>query len=295
MKPTPTIKTTPNNFILIGAAGYVAPKHLKAIKAVGGNLVAALDPCDSVGVLDSYFPEAKFFTKLNQLERYVERIGVSGKKIDYVSICSPNYLHDAHCRFAMRIGAEAICEKPLTLYTRNLLLLARQEQKYLKKINVILQLRLSPKVQALKEIQMIRPGRCRVKVRYVTPRGPWYHQSWKGDVKKSGGLATNIGIHIFDLLIYLFGKCANVTVLRKSREFVVGKLALRDADVEFLLSTSQNIKPQRSLSVNGNTVELSNGFNDMHVKSYRKILAGQGFHIKDITGATSLVEKIRNA
>jgi UDP-N-acetyl-2-amino-2-deoxyglucuronate dehydrogenase len=292
--PTTQMIPSCNNFILIGAAGYVAPKHLKAIQYVGGNLLAAFDPHDSVGVLDSYFPRTKFFTRLNPLERYVERLSVKGIKVDYVSICSPNYLHDQHCRFALRIGAEAICEKPLTLNTRNLMLLARQERRYKSKINVILQLRLGAKVEALKELAETNgQKRHRVYVSYVTPRGPWYYRSWKGDVVKSGGLATNIGIHIFDLLAYLYGPMEDINIERKTKDLVAGILKLKSADVDFMLSTRQDIKPERAIVIDNESFNLSDGFTEMHNKMYERIIANKGFGIKDVIEATRIVEKIR--
>lgn len=280
-------------YILIGAAGYVAPRHLKAIRETGGELVAALDPHDSVGVLDSYFPSAKFFTDIERLERYVELLRDRGQKIDYVSICSPNHLHDAHCRFALRIGADAICEKPLTVNARNVDLLMNAELRSGHLINVILQLRLNPVVQQLRNQFLSNDGRHKISVRYVTPRGEWYRHSWKADESKSGGLAANIGIHLFDLIYYLSGKSWKVYVKEKTPDTVEGYIHAMRADVEFMLSIENGAKPERTFEIDGREYDLSNGFEKLHTEAYQEILLGRGFGPMEIVEATKIAEQIR--
>lgn len=280
-------------YILIGAAGYVAPRHLKAIKDTGGELIAALDPHDSVGVLDSFFPSAKFFTDIERLERFVELLRDRGDRIDYVSICSPNHLHDAHCRFALRIGADAICEKPLTVNLHNIELLGNSERRTGKKINVILQLRLNPVAQQLKRIFAEENRRHTISVRYVTPRGEWYRNSWKGDESKSGGLAANIGIHFFDLIYCLSGKAWRVEIKNKTPEVIEGYIQTYQADVDFMLSIEQGATLARIFRVDDVDYDLTNGFEGLHTKSYREILAGRGFGIEGIVEATKIAEQIR--
>lgn len=282
------------NFILIGAAGYVAPRHLKAIKANDGNLVAALDPHDSVGILDRFFPDAKFFTDIERLDRFVELLRDRGEQIDYVSICSPNYLHDAHCRFALRINADAICEKPLTINTRNIELLKNAEERTGRKINVILQLRLNEQVRKLKEKLKDDFKRHYVKIDYVTPRGAWYHHSWKANEAKSGGLAANIGIHLFDIVYFLFGNTWQIKLNEKTAGKISGHLTSHRADIDFVLSIQNGAIPQRTFEVNGEPVSLSDGFETLHDLSYSEIMAGRGFGLADILEATKVTEKIRS-
>lgn len=282
------------NFILIGAAGYVAPRHLKAIKENGGNLVAALDPHDSVGILDRFFPDAKYFMDIERLDRFVELLRDRGEQIDYVSICSPNHLHDAHCRFALRINADAICEKPLTINARNIELLRNAEERTGRKINVILQLRLNEQVQKLREKLKDDFKRHYVKIKYVTPRGAWYHHSWKADEEKSGGLAANIGIHLFDIVYYIFGNTWQIKLSEKTVGKISGSLKSYRADIDFLLSIENGATPQRIFEVNGEVVDLSAGFETLHDLSYDRIIAGGGFGLADILEATKVTEKIRS-
>lgn len=282
-----------SKYILIGAAGYVAPRHLQAIKQTGGQLVAALDPHDSVGILDRYFPEAKFFTDMERLDRFVELLRDRGERIDFVSICSPNHIHDAHCRFALRIGADAICEKPLTINARNIDLLSNAETRTGRKINVILQLRLNPVVEKLRNDFAAGFSRHEINVRYVTPRGEWYRTSWKADEAKSGGLSANIGIHLWDIIYRLSGAATRVEVTEKRPDRIAGILQTRRADVDFLLSIERGAKPERIFKVDGTDYDLSGGFETLHVKSYSEILAGRGFGLNDIVEATRIAEQIR--
>lgn len=285
------------NFILLGCAGYVAPKHLKAIKDCGGNLLAALDPHDSVGILDSFFPECKFFTEFERFDRHCSKLMRSDTPIDYVSIVSPNYLHDAHCRFALRLGAHAICEKPLVLKEKNLDQLKLIEEETNRKIYTILQLRLNPDLQYYKD-NLDGEKHYNCNVRYVTPRGSWYLYSWKGNVEKSGGIATNIGIHLFDLMTWLFGpscydldKC--IFIDEQSEKHIEGLVCLERAFVDFHLSIEG--KPERTLDFgNGNKIEFSNGFTDLHTKSYLEILSGNGFGLEEARESIRICEHIRN-
>lgn len=284
------------NFALIGAAGFVAPRHMKAIKDCGGNLVAALDPHDSVGILDSYFPECSFFTEFERFDRHCSKLMKSDKPIDYVSICSPNYLHDSHIRFALRLGAHAICEKPLVLKEKNLDQLKLVEEETQRKIYTILQLRLNPDLKYYKD-NLDPNNHYNCDIRYVTPRGNWYLYSWKGNVEKSGGIATNIGIHLFDLMTWLFGdscydldKC--VFIDEQSEKHIKGLICLERAFVDFYLSIEG--KPERTLFLgNGNKLEFSNGFTDLHTKSYLEILSGNGFGIEESRESIRICEYIR--
>lgn len=291
------------NFALTGAAGYVAPRHLKAIKETGNRLVAAVDPHDSVGVLDSYFPDASFFTEFERFDRHLEKLrrGPEENRVQYVSICSPNHLHDAHIRQALRIGAHAICEKPVVLNPWNLEALQKLEEEYGRSVFTILQLRLHPSVIALKEKLNNSEPRHKVELRYIAPRGRWYEYSWKGDAEKSGGVATNIGIHFFDLLIWLFGNVQSATVGVSSPHRMSGSLVLERADVTWLLSIDGSDMPtnaagrgHRSIIVDGNDVDLTGGFEDLHTLSYREILAGHGFTLTDAAPSIELVHSLRH-
>jgi UDP-N-acetyl-2-amino-2-deoxyglucuronate dehydrogenase len=285
-------------FVLIGAAGYIAPRHLKAIRDVGGELVAAMDPHDSVGVLDSYFPECRFFTEFERFDRFCEKEIRQGRAIDYVSICSPNYLHDAHCRFAMRIGADAICEKPLVLRERNLDALEELEESSGCRIYSILQLRLSERIPEIRKA--IEAGWRKVVVDYRTPRGPWYRYSWKGNVEKSGGLATNIGIHLFDLIFFLFGQPTAHMETDFEGDIVGDLLYSDDRLIHYFLSISNEFPARRELIIHREDVQLvddqfdlSSGFADLHSKSYREILEGRGFGIEDVRPSIRFCESIR--
>ena len=294
-------------FALIGAAGFVAPRHLKAIKETGGTLVAALDKHDNVGILDSYFPNADFFTEFERFDRHLDKLKRKGSRVDYVSICSPNYLHDSHIRFALRYGANAICEKPLVLNPWNLEALAEIEKETGKKINTILQLRLHPAIIALREKILHGPKdkTYDIDLRYITSRGNWYHSSWKGDLSKAGGIATNIGIHFFDMLIWIFGVVKDINVTRMEQDTAAGFIELKHARVNWFLSIDYNQLPEqaksqgkrtyRSLTLGGKEIEFSEGFTDLHTKSYDEILQGKGFGLSDAGPSIDLVYKIRNA
>ena len=279
-------KMTVKNFILLGSAGYIAPRHMKAIHDVGGNLIAAYDPHDSVGVLDQYFPDCAFFTEFERLDRYVEKIGT----VDYVSIASPNYLHDAHCRWALRIGADVICEKPLVINERNLDGISRLENG--NHAWTVLQLRLHPKVQMFKE-KYTDTKWHNVKVNYSTPRGKWYKYSWKGDVAKSGGIATNIGIHLFDLMTWFFGNMKSIETIENDLDCIVGRLILDKAEVHYRLSIRQGEQSQRTFEIDGENIELSNHFETLHSEVYKNILAGNGFGLEETREAIRICEAIR--
>jgi UDP-N-acetyl-2-amino-2-deoxyglucuronate dehydrogenase len=293
------------NFALIGVAGFIAPRHLQAIKDTGNNLVAALDKFDSVGILDSYFPNADFFTEFERFDRHLEKLRREGKKIDYVSICSPNYLHDSHIRFALRHGADAICEKPLVLNPWNLDALAEIEKESKHRINTILQLRLHPSIiQLKKEIDNAPTGKhFNVDLTYITSRGNWYRHSWKGDESKSGGVATNIGIHFFDMLLWLFGDVKTNDPIGVYSDHASGHLEFAHATVKWFLSISPEHLPQevkiagkrthRSLRIEGKEIEFSDGFTGLHTRCYQEILAGRGFGIDDARKSIEIVFNLR--
>lgn len=297
------------NFALTGVAGYIAPRHLKAIKDTGNQLVAAVDVHDSVGILDQFFPNTSFFTQFERYDRHTEllRHKNSPEKIDYVSICSPNYLHDAHIRHALRIGADAICEKPLVLNPWNLDALEEMEVEHGRKVYNILQLRVHPSlIELKKKLDAAGNGkRHQVKLTYITSRGLWYHYSWKGDKTKSGGIATNIGIHFFDMLMWFFGKPQHTEVHISQDDKIGGFLELANADVTWYLSLDKNDLPEeavnrgqttfRSITIDGEEVEFSGGFTDLHTRVYEEILAGNGFGIHDARPSIELVHNIRNA
>jgi UDP-N-acetyl-2-amino-2-deoxyglucuronate dehydrogenase len=294
------------NFALIGAGGYIAPRHMKAIKDTGNNLIAALDKHDSVGILDSYFPGAEFFVEFERFDRHIEKLRRLGTNTDYVAVCSPNYLHDAHIRFGLRIGANVICEKPLVLNPWNIDGLTEIEKETGKKISTILQLRLHPAIMALREkIQKNSSGKkYEIDLRYITSRGHWYHISWKGDPQKSGGIATNIGIHFFDMLIWIFGDVKINEVHQHSAETASGKLELERANVNWFLSIDANTLPDevkqagkrtfRSLTIDGEAFEFSEGFTELHTRSYEEILNGNGFPVEEARKSIELVHAIRN-
>lgn len=295
------------NFALIGAAGFIAPRHMKAIKETGNNLVAALDRFDSVGILDSYFPEADFFTEFERFDRHLDKLRRQGQKIDYVSICSPNYLHDSHIRFALRHQADAICEKPLVLNPWNLDSLMEIEQETGRKVYTILQLRLHPAIQQLREKVKAMPANKKMDVdlTYITSRGHWYHISWKGDLAKSGGVATNIGIHFFDMLIWVFGNVQQSHLTQVSDSMASGYLELERANVKWKLSidahdlppavVAQGKRTFRSIVIANEELEFSEGFTDLHTDSYKAILDGRGYGIADSRPSIELAHRIRNS
>jgi UDP-N-acetyl-2-amino-2-deoxyglucuronate dehydrogenase len=294
------------NFALIGVAGYIAPRHLQAIRDTGNNLVAALDKFDSVGILDSYFPKADFFVEFERFDRHIEKLKRLGTHLDYVSVCSPNYLHDAHIRFGLRHGADVICEKPLVLNPWNVDALAEIEKETGRRVFTVLQLRLHPSVIALKEMvsQAAQNKRFDVDLQYITTRGNWYNFSWKGDITKSGGIATNIGIHFFDMLTWVFGDVLENRVEYHLNNKAAGFLKLERADVNWFLSIDENDLPQsakaqakrtfRSTLINGEHFEFSDGFADLHTLCYQKIINGEGFGLQEARKAIELAHQIRN-
>ena len=295
-------------FVLIGAAGYVAPRHMKAIKDTSNTIVAAIDKSDSVGIIDSYFPQADFFTEFERFDRHIEKLKrQSGSKIDYVSICSPNYLHDAHIRFALRIGADAICEKPLVLNPWNVDALASIETETGKKIYNILQLRLHPDIIKLKQKieNQNEDKKYDIDLTYIASRGRWYLFSWKGDISRSGGIASNIGIHFFDMLIWIFGPVRNVQVHISEPTRTAGFLELKNARVRWFLSINQQDLPAesldkkektyRSMVVENEEINFSNSFKDLHTQSYENILNGKGFGLDYARDSIETVYSIRNA
>ncbi len=284
------------SFAIIGVAGYIAPRHLKAIKETGGEVVAAYDPFDAVGVLDSYFPNTAFFTEFERFDRHLEKLKRAGHKVDYVVVCSPNYLHDAHCRFGLRYGANVICEKPLVLRPTNAMALKDIENEYNKKIFNILQLRLHPEIQQLKQdIEQVDATPIEIELTYLTPRGSWYYSSWKGDESKSGGVATNIGIHFFDMLIWIFGEVEKIEVFQRTFDRVSGFLKLKRANVKWYLSIAQleDGQPQRFLKIGDKKIDFSKGFDNLHTLSYQKIMENQGFLIQEVLPSIQLVHTIR--
>ncbi len=298
-----------HNFALTGVSGYVAPRHLKAIKETGNRLVAAVDPHDSAGILDSYFDDVAFFTEFERFDRHCEKLRRldSGREVQYVSICSPNYLHDAHCRFALRIGANAICEKPLVLNPWNIDALQELEQESGRRIFTILQLRVHPALMALHDKLKALPEGTRKDVRltYITTRGVWYLQSWKGQIDRSGGLATNIGIHFFDLLMWFFGGVKHSEVHESRATRTAGFLELENARVQWLLSIDKEDLPKeatekgqrtyRSITIDGEEVEFSGGFTDLHTIVYQETLAGRGFGLEHARSSIELVHDLREA
>ena len=296
------------NFALIGAAGYIAPRHMKAIKDTGNTLVAAVDRSDSVGVIDSYFPNAAFFTEFERFDRHIDKLSrkQSAESVDYVSICSPNYLHDSHMRFALRAGADAICEKPLVLNPWNIDGLLDLEKDTGRKVNTILQLRVHPSIQSLKKqvSNTASDKKHEVDLSYVTSRGKWYLHSWKGDEKKSGGIATNIGVHFYDMLHFIFGRLQTNIVHYRSDTKASGFLEYENARVRWFLSVDFNDVPDaqkeqgqrtyRSITVDGKEIEFSGGFTDLHTLSYQEILAGNGFGLEENRVAIETVAEIRN-
>lgn len=298
------------NFGLIGAAGYIAPRHMQAIKATGGRLVAAMDPSDSVGVIDSHFPEASFFTEFERFDRHIDKLARKDapEAVEYISICSPNYLHDSHIRFALKSGADAICEKPVVSNPWNIDALLEMEEATGRRVNTILQLRVHPSIIALRESLLLKRAAGRkhdVDLAYITSRGRWYLQSWKGDVRKSGGIATNIGVHFFDMLHFLFGDLQSNVVHASEDQRAAGYLEYEHARVRWFLSIDAGDLPAaqrdagqrtyRSITVDGEEIEFSGGFTDLHTRSYELILEGNGFGLETSRMAIETVAAIRNA
>jgi UDP-N-acetyl-2-amino-2-deoxyglucuronate dehydrogenase len=295
-------------FAIIGVGGYIAPRHLQAIKATGNSLVAALDKSDSVGILDKYFPDARFFVEFERFDRHLEKLRRQpGEKVDFVTICSPNYLHDAHVRFALRIGADAISEKPLVLNPWNVAALAEIEKETGAKVNTIMQLRHHPSIIKLKEKfdSSTESDIHHIDLTYITSRGPWYQVSWKGDASKSGGVTTNIGIHFFDMLSWIFGSVKSSVVHLSNENKASGVLHLDRAHVRWFLSLDRNDLPSsqdanktstyRSLTIDDKEIDFSQGFADLHTVSYQEILQGNGFGLKDVLPSIQIVSSIRDA
>ena len=295
------------NFGLIGTAGYIAPRHLRAIKETNNNLVAALDPSDSVGVIDQFFPNAAFFVEYERFDRHLDKLNRElNQPLDYLSICTPNYLHDSHIRMALRSGAHAICEKPLVLNPWNLDALQKIEKESDKHVNTILQLRLHPSIIALKEkIEKAPKDKIfEVDLTYLTSRGSWYYASWKGDIQKSGGIASNIGVHFFDMLTWVFGGVKENIVHLHEHDRASGYMELENAKVRWFLSINEETLPDeirakgqrtyRSITVDGEEIEFSNGFFDLHTTSYEHILKGSGFGLEDARTSVEIVHEIRN-
>jgi len=296
------------NFALIGAAGYVAPRHLRAIKDTNNTLIAALDKFDSVGVMDSYFPNADFFVEFERFDRHIEKLKRQRNiNLDYVSICTPNYLHDSHIRMALRRGADAICEKPLVLNPWNVDALMDMEKEYNQQINTILQLRLHPSIIALKNKVALanKKEKYDIDLTYITSRGGWYHISWKGDESKSGGIATNIGVHFYDMLSWIFGDVQENIVHLRKKDKSAGYLEFENARVRWFLSIDEKSLPKevrgkgqrtyRSITVDGEEIEFSGGFTDLHTESYKGILKGDGFGLVEAKQSIEIVHQIRNA
>jgi len=297
------------NFAITGVAGYIAPRHLQSIHQTGNRLIAACDPHDSVGILDRYSQNVRFFTEIERFDRHLEKLRRSNseQKLDYLAICSPNYLHDAHIRLALRLEADAICEKPLVANPWHLDMLQDLEEESGKNIYTILQVRLHPSIIKLKEKIAASNSRSKhnVVLTYITSRGPWYHYSWKGDPDKSGGVGTNIGIHFFDMLIWLFGNVQRNILHLSKKEKMSGYIELQNANVRWFLSTDRSDLPRevteqkkttyRSITINGEEVEFSEGFTDLHNRSYEKILCGEGFGTEDARPSIELISLIREA
>lgn len=296
------------NFALIGAAGYIAPRHLKAIKETNNHLIAALDKFDSVGIMDSYFPNTDFFVEFERFDRHIEKLHrEENTNLDYVSICTPNYLHDAHIRMALRRGADAICEKPLVLNPWNIDALVDIEEETGNKVYSILQLRLHPSIIALKKKVENGPKDkiYDIDLTYLTSRGHWYYTSWKGDKDKSGGIATNIGVHFYDMLGWIFGELKENKVHIHTHDRAAGILEFNQARVRWFLSINYETIPGRikdtgqrtfrSIKVEGEEIEFSNGFTDLHTESYKHILENKGFGVQDARQSIEIVQSIRNA
>ena len=295
------------NFAVIGVGGYIAPRHLQAIRDTGNHLVAAVDPKDSVGILDQYSFEAEFFTEIERFDRHLEKLRRRSdpRQVDYISVCSPNYLHDAHCRLGLRVGADVICEKPLVINPWNFEALEELEAETRHRIHTVLQLRVHPQLIKLQESLQEERGPHDVQLTYITGRGPWYHISWKGQPEKSGGIATNIGVHFFDMLLWLFGPTKTIRVYHADEHRMSGFIELERARVSWFLSVDVNDLPARvrtegkttfrSMIVDGQEVEFSDGFGSLHTRVYQETLAGRGFGIKTARPSIDLTHAIRTA
>lgn len=292
-------------FALIGAAGFIAPRHMRAIRDTGNRIVCALDRFDSVGILDSYFPDADFFTEFERFDRHFEKLRIRQAPVEYVSICSPNYLHDAHIRFGLRNDAHVICEKPLVMNPWNIDSLAEIQAKTGRHVYNILQLRLHPSIVELRKVIRESPSdrKYEVDLTYITSRGNWYYSSWKGDLSKSGGIATNIGVHFFDMLSWVFGKVQANIVHVHTHDRAAGYIELEKARVRWFLSiNAQTLPPEwlsqgkrtyRALTINGDSIEFSEGFTELHTQSYQQIFEGSGFPLDEARTAIEVVHQIR--
>lgn len=296
------------NFAIVGVGGYIAPRHLKAIRDTGNRLIAAADPKDSVGILDQYDFNVKFFTEIERFDRHLEKLrrGPMEDRLEYLTVCSPNYLHDAHCRLGLRLGADVICEKPLVINPWNLDALQDLEQETGHCINTVLQLRVHPGLVKLKQtLDVEKDKQHDVMLTYITGRGNWYHSSWKGQMEKSGGIATNIGIHFFDLLLWLFGSAGDTRLYHSDAYRMSGYIELEHARVRWFLSVDpsdlvlanapQGKTTYRSITVDGKEVEFSEGFADLHTRVYEETLAGRGFRIDDARPSIELTHRIRTS
>lgn len=293
-------------FALIGSAGYIADRHMKAIKETGNELVCATDRFDVMGRMDSYFPDAEFFLEIENLDKYMDDLRREGNPIDYVTICTPNYMHPSHIRFALRNGAHAICEKPLVIYPEDIPVIKDIEAETGKKVFTVLQLRYHPAILALKkEVEAMGDQMFDIDLSYITTRGKWYLRSWKGDIKKSGGVATNIGIHFFDMITWIFGDVQENIVHHYGPDKAAGFLQLEKARVRWFLSLDYHDLPKyaidrgmrtfRSITVDGKEIEFSGGFTDLHTVTYQNILNGNGFGIEDARESLELTDYVRNA
>lgn len=294
------------NFGLLGAGGYIAPRHMKAIKETGNTLCVAADISDSVGIIDSYFPEASFFTEIERFDRHIDKLRGGSNKLDYLSVCTPNYLHDSHVRLGLRNGCDVICEKPLVINYKNLQYLEKLEQETKKKVYCILQLRLHQDIINLKKMVEDSPPdhKFKVDLRYITSRGVWYNYSWKAQDHLSGGILANIGIHFFDMLMWVFGKALDSNVSWSSPNTVQGVLSLERADVDWFLSCNYSDLPIgakkegkrtfRRITIDEEDLEFSGGFGDLHTKSYKEILDGKGYGIEDVKPSINLITELRH-
>lgn len=294
------------NFGIIGVGGYIAPRHLKAIKETGNNLIVALDKNDSVGIMDSYFPQCSFYTEYERFDRFVEKIKHTEDKLDFVTVCTPNYLHDSHIRFGLRAGADVICEKPLVLNPWNIDALQKMEEQTGRKVYNILQLRLHPAIIEWKNMVDNGPKDkvYDVDLTYITSRGLWYYTSWKGDSSKSGGVATNIGVHFYDMLSWIFGSIKENIVHIYEHDRAAGLLLFERARVRYCMSINADTLPKqaveqgkrtyRKMEMDGKEIEFSDGFTELHTESYKKILAGEGFGLDQAYQSIKIVHDIRN-